>query len=194
MTYQTHSKESFRRQLLAADEESPALRAEYNRRIKTMFEVKVSPAKKAWFTLLLIFCLASGCAAISLVVTETLPPAARVGLMLGAAFSAAWAFYLFRIVRRGTLRRQIDPPAAAGMGFVFSLAMCIVFAVSGMDAAKVVLMAVLFLFPAGLMLIRTVVEQAEMRTHERILELEYKISRLDEKLGGDDDLLGTGVR
>ena len=47
MTYHTQSKETFRRQLLAADEESPALRAEYNRRFKAMFEVKISPAKKA---------------------------------------------------------------------------------------------------------------------------------------------------
>ena len=194
MTYQTQDKESFRRRMLAADTENPALRAEYDRRIKAMFEVTISPAKKAWFAFLTIFCIVAGAAAVSLAVTERLPPAARVALLMGAAFSAAWAFYLFRIVRRGTLRRQIDPPAAAGMAFAFSLAMCVLFAVAGMPTDKVVLTAVLFLLPAGLMLIRTVIEQAEMRTQERIVELEYKIARLSEKLGGDDDLLGTGVR
>jgi len=63
-----------------------------------------------------------------------------------------------------------------------------------MPADKVVLAGMLFLLPAGLMLLRTVIEQAEMRTQERIVELEFKIARLSEKLGGEDDLLGTGVR
>ena len=194
MTYQTQDKESFRRRMLAAEKENPALRAEYDRRIKAMFEVTVSKPKKIWFACLVLFCIAAGAAAIQLADTETLPPAARIALLMGAAFSAAWAFFLARILRRGTLRRQIDPPTAAAMAFVFALAMCVVFAVAGMPADKVVLAGMLFLLPAGLMLLRTVIEQAEMRTQERIVELEYKIARLSEKLGGEDDLLGTGVR
>ncbi|MEO6436756.1 MAG: hypothetical protein ABIP55_13490 [Tepidisphaeraceae bacterium] len=194
MTYHTQSKEAFRRRLLAADEENPALRAQYDRRIKAMFEVTLSKPKKAWFACLTLFCVVGGGAALQQAITEKLPPAARMGLLLGAAFSAAWAFYLIRILRHGTMQMRIDPPAAAGMGFVFSLLMCVLFAVSEMPADKVVLAGMLFLLPAGLILLRTVIEQAEMRTQERIVELEYKIARLSEKLGDDDDLLGTGVR
>jgi hypothetical protein len=194
MTYHTQSKATFRRRLLAADAENPALRAEYDRRIRAMFEVTLSKTKKTWFAVLTLFCVAAGAAAVQLAVTEALPPAARVGLVMGAAFSAAWAFYLVRILRRGTMRMRIDPPAAAGMGFAFALAMCLLFAVAGMPADKVVLAGMLFLLPAGLILLRTVIEQSEMRTQERIVELEYKIARLSEKLGDDDDLLGTGVR
>ena len=194
MAYQTQDKESFRRRMLAAEKENPALRAEYDRRIKAMFEVTVSTSKKIWFACLMLFCVAAGAAAIQLAVTETLPPVARIALLMGAAFSGAWAFFLARILRRGTLRRRVDPPTAAGMAFLFSVLMCVVFSVAGMPTDQVVLIGVLFLLPAGLILIRTVIEQAELRTQERIVELEYKITRLSEKLGGDDDLLGTGVR
>jgi hypothetical protein len=194
MTYHTQSKETFRRRLLAADEENPALRAEYDRRIQAMFEVTLSRSKKAWFVMLALFCVIGGAAALQLAITETLPPAARIGLLMGVAFSAAWAFYLIRILRRGTMRWRIDPPAAAGMAYVFSLLMCVLFAVSGMPADKVLLAGMLFLPPAGLILLRTVIEQSEMRTQERIVELEYKIALLAEKLGDDDDLLGSGVR
>ena len=194
MTYQTQDKESFRRRMLAAETENPALRADYDRRIKAMFEVTLSIPKKISLALLVLFCIVAGAAAIQLAITETLPPAARITLLLGAAFSATWALFLGRILRRGTVRRRIDPPVIAGMAFVFAQAMCILFAVAGMPADKVVLAGMLFLLPAGLMLLRTVIEQAEMRTQERIVELEYKIARLSEKIGGDDDLLGTGVR
>jgi hypothetical protein len=195
MTYQTHSDQDFRQRLLAAEPQNAALRAEYDRRIQAMFEVTVHPAKKAWFAFLVLFCVVSGTAAMVLAVTETLPPAARIGLLMGAAFSGAWAFFLFRIVRRGTLRQRIDAPAAAGMMFVFSLLMCVLFAVSGMPTDKVLLAGVLFLLPAGLILLRTVVEQSEMRTQERLVELEYKIAVLTEKLKRDDDggSLGSGV-
>lgn len=194
MTYQTQDKESFRRRLLAAETENPALRADYDRRIKAMFEVSISTPKKIWFGFLVLFCIVAGAAAVQLAITETLPTAARIALLMGAAFAATWALFLGRIVWRGTLRRRVDPPTAAGMGFLFSVLMCVVFSVGGMPNDQVLMVGMLFLLPAGLMLIRSVIEQAEMRTQERIVELEYKIARLSEKLGGDDDLLGAGVR
>ena len=195
MTYHTHSKQDFRRRLLAAEPENPALRAEYERRIHAMFEVPLSRPKRIWFTTLTVFAAVCGVGAIILVTTERgLPPAARVALVAGAAFAASWVFFLTRIVARGTFRRRVDAPTAAGMGFAFSLIMCVIFAVAGMAAEQVILMGMLFLLPAGLILLRTVIEQSEMRTQERLVELEYKIALLTEKLGGDDDLLGTGVR
>lgn len=196
MTDLAESKRAFRQRMMSAENETPALRAEYERRINAMFEKKISKPKKMWFITLTLFCLIGGGIALTLALTEKgLPPAARIGLLLGTAFSAAWAFFLMRIIQRGTMQLRIDPPLAAGMGFCFSLLMCVLFAVSGMPASYVTMNAVLFLIPAGLILLRTVIEQSEMRTQERLVELQYKIARLSERLGDDDDhLLGTGVR
>ncbi len=195
MTDLAESKRQFRQRMLSAENETPALRAEYDRRINAMFEKNLSKLKKLWFTTLVLFCLISGGIALTLALTEKgLPLIARIGLLLGTTFSAAWAFFLIRILRRGSMRLRIDPPLAAGMGFCFALLMCVLFAVSGMPASYVTMYGVLFLIPAGLMLLRTVIEQSEMRTQERLVELQYKIARLSERLGDDDDLLGTGVR
>ena len=39
----------------------------------------------------------------------------------------------------------------------------------------------LFLLPASVIVLRTVVEQSELRTRERLLELEYKLAQLAER-------------
>lgn len=188
-------KTDFRERLLASETIDSALRAEYERKLSTMFETQLSAKKRIWFTILILFSVTAGAVAIMLAVTEKLPPAPRIGLLIGAAFSAAWVFYLVRMLRRGVMRRRIDPPVAAGMAFGFSLLMCIVLAVGGAPSDKVLLMAVLFLIPAGLMLLRTVIEQSEMRMQERLVELQYNIARLAERLGDDDsDQAGAGVR
>jgi hypothetical protein len=80
------------------------------------------------------------------------------------------------------------------MGFVFALLMCTLFAIGGMPPAYVTMNAALFLIPAGLIVIRTVIEQSESRTQERLVELQYKVARLAEKFGDDEDLFGSSVR
>ena len=201
MTYQTQDKESFRRRLLAADAENPALRAEYERRLQAMWEPRLSLSQRvAWSATGLLglgFTVWFGYWAIR--APETFPILLRVGFALGALFGLAWAVFAYGIVRRGTTRLKTDPMAAAGMGWVFVVVTLTIFMVAGsasreLWAVKIVVNGLFFVIAAATILLRTVIEQAEMRTQERIVELEYKIARLSEKLGGDDDLLGTGVR
>jgi hypothetical protein len=45
-----------------------------------------------------------------------------------------------------------------------------------------VIFCFLFLLPAAVMLLGTQTEQAEIRTQERLLELEYRLARLTEAL------------
>lgn len=182
-----------REQLLATDPIDSTLHAEYERKMTAMFETKLTRKKQIWLKLLTLFSVAGCILALLLAVTEALPLRARVSLLLGAAFAAAWTVYFVQMIFRGTMRRRIDPPLAAGMAYGFSLAMCILFAVSGVPTERVLLMGMLLLLPASILLLRTIVEQSELRTQEQLLELQYKLSKLAEKFDDDGGDAGAGV-
>jgi Kef-type K+ transport system membrane component KefB len=186
------NKTELRERLLAAETTDAALRGEYERKLVAMFELQLSTAKKVWLKVLTLFSVACCALALTLALTEKLPPGPRTALLIGAAFAAAWTVYLSQLLRRGTFRRRIDAPMAAGMAFAFSLAMCVVLAVAGVPTEKILLIGMLFLLPAGLILLRTIIEQSEMRMQEQLVELQYRIARLAEKFD-DDDSAGVGV-
>lgn len=186
-----HAKDELRDRLLAEQASDPHLKLEYERKLNAMFEIQLTPLKKVWFTALIGFALISGALVLTLALTEPLRPLVRTALLSGVAFAAAWIVFLGQLLRRGTMRRRIDPPMAAGMAFVFALMMCILMAIAGAPMDQVILTAMLFLFPAGLMVLRTVVEQSEMRTQEHLVELQYRLARLEDRL--DDGELGAGV-
>jgi hypothetical protein len=183
----------FQNQLLAAESTNSALRADYERKLNAMLETQLSAGKKLWFFAVLCFAIAMIGIVGTLLLTEKLPLRAQVGLGVGILFAVSWIVFLARMLRRGVMRKKIDPPLAAVMGFAFALIMCILMAVGGMPAETVTLNAVLFLIPAGLMVMRTVIEQSELRTQERLTELQYKIAVLSERIG-DDDASGAPVR
>jgi hypothetical protein len=152
---------------LAKQTNDPALGSEYERKLNSMYEIQLSVSKKLWFVALAGFCLVIGTVAVALALTETLPPALRTLLLVGAAFAAAWLAFFIRMLRRGALLRRVDPPMAAGMAFVFSMIMSMLLAIGGLPVERVILVAVLILFPAGLLVLRTVAEQSEMQTQQR---------------------------
>lgn len=186
-----NDKAELRSRLLAEQTSDPNLRLDHERRLLAMFETRLTAGKKLWFVALTVFCLGAGASAVTLAVTEKLPPLARTALIAGAIFSLAWVAFLVNLLRRGSVLRRVDPPRAAGMAFLFSVAVCILMAVGKAPTEQTILMAVLLLIPAGLIVLRTAVEQSEMRTQERLVELQYRVAQLAERL--DDGGAGSGV-
>jgi hypothetical protein len=185
MTIHDQNKIELRERLLDVQTTDAALRADYERKMKAMFEVQLSAVKKLWFVTLILFSVGAGGMALVLGLTEPLPLASRASLLLGAGFSAAWCVYFIQLLVRGVYRRRIDAPMAAGMAFIFTLVMCGLLALGGVPAERVLLIAMLFLIPAGIILLRTIIEQSEMRTQERLVELQYELRTLAKRF--DDD-------
>jgi hypothetical protein len=178
-----------RERLLALEPETPALRADYQRKVNAMLEVPLSRARRLSLVLVLAGAVASAALLAALLLTETVPGHVRLAFAVGIAFALAWAMYSARILRRGVYRRTSDSTAAAGMAFGFTMATAVGFALAmGRRLDPFLMFGFLFVLPAAVILLRTVVEQAELRTHERILELEYRLARLSEGLarGGPD--------
>jgi hypothetical protein len=183
----------FQQQLLAAESTDSALRTEYERKRNAMFETELSAARKLGFLTLCLFNFLVIGLVVVLLLTESMPRRAAVPLALGVGFAVAWTIFFIQMLRRGAVRRRIDPPLAAGMGFFFALAMCVVLAVSGVELNSVMLISIMLLIPAGVNLVRVQIQQSELRTQERLLELQYRLSVLSERIGGDDDMAGSGV-
>jgi hypothetical protein len=187
------SQTYLQQQLLDADAGDASLRAGYERKRNAMLETRLTAGKKLAFITLCAFNFVVIGLVITLLLTEPLPRRAMIPLILGVGFSLAWLVYFIAMIRRGAIRRRTDPPLAAGMGFFFAMAMCIVLLLSGVETSAVMLLSILLLIPAGLNVIRVQIDQAEMRTQERIIELQYRLAVLSERIGGDDDTAGSAV-
>jgi hypothetical protein len=133
--------------------------------------------------IVLVAAAAMGVLFVALLATEAAPWRTRGAFAVGLLFAAAWVAYALRILRRGTYHRKTDSTTAANMAWIFSIVTAVAFALLTPNKDPFLLFGFLFLLPAAVILLRTVTEQSELRTQERLLELEYKLTRLSETLG-----------
>ena len=176
---QTHM---MREHLLAQDPETPALRADYERKLNAMLEVPLSPVRRTSTWLVLIAAAGMAVLFAALLLTESVPWKTRSAFVVGLAFAGLWVAYAVRILRRGTYHRKLDSTTAANMAWVFSIITAVAFALLSRQQDPFVIFGFLFLLPAAVILLRTTTEQSELRTQERLLELEYKLAQLGEAL------------
>ena len=171
-----------REHLLALESEDPALRAEYERRLNAMLEVPLSATRRTSTVVVLVVAAAMAVLFTALLATESVPWKTRSAFGIGLLFAAGWVAYAVRILRRGTYHRRTDSTTAANMAWTFSVVTAVAFALLAPTKDPFVIFGFLFLLPAAVILLRTVTEQSELRTQERLLELEYKLARLTETL------------
>jgi cation transport ATPase len=176
------SNELSREHLLALEQPDPALRAEYERKLNAMLEIPLSPVRRA--STVIVLAAAAGMAVlfVALLATESVPWKTRGAFAVGLLFAAGWVAYAVRILRRGAYHRKTDSTTAANMAWIFSIVTAVAFALLSPDKNPFLIFGFLFLLPAAVILLRTVTEQSELRTQERLLELEYKLTRLSETL------------
>jgi cation transport ATPase len=171
-----------REHLLALEPEDPALRAEYERRLNAMLEVPLTTTRRVSTIAVAVVATAMGVLFVALVATESVPWKTQGAFALGLLFAAGWVAYAVRILRRGTYHRRTDSTTAANMVWVFTVLTAVAFALAAPRRDPFVIFGFLFLLPAAVILLRTVTEQSELRTQERLLELEHKLARLAETL------------
>jgi hypothetical protein len=180
--------------LLAAETIDSALRAQYERKLKTMFEHEISPWKKLFFISVTAAGIIGGGATLLLAMTEPVSERVRTMLLCLSGFALAWAFYCIRVMWRGRYRARFDAPIAAGMAFCFSTILCALLLADGrIGAQNVLLIGAMTLLPSSLFMVNALVRQSEMRIQEQLVRLEYKIAKLNQKLGDDEGDAGAGV-
>jgi hypothetical protein len=115
------------------------------------------------------------------------PPAVLEAMALGGIFGLAGLVLVGRMLLRGTFRRDRDASQQAALIWVFVVLLVTLFMMAGgirsIQGVGLTVIGIVFLIGAGVMLLRTVVEQSELRTREKLLELELRVARISEELG-----------
>src|SRR4029078_13362854 len=119
-------------------------------------------------------------------VHDELPLLARAGLVGGAVFEMAWAFLCGRALRRGTWELRTQPAARAGLAWGLAVLLETCFLVLApqfpdhFEATLALFCGLVLLIGAGVMLVCSRVQQAELRTRESLLRLEYRLAEIAE--------------
>jgi hypothetical protein len=182
--------EDFREKLLAAEKTSPAYREKYERELRALLDQKVTGFGKWaaiwWLALGIGFAVLFG--ALAVMAPSELHWIARASFALGSVFGAAWAVLWGTILRRGGLNLRTHPNVMAGLGWGLGISSTTLFMLGAWqlpDRTAGLLMVVnglVFLLVAAVGMIHNRIERAELRTREKLLEMECRLAEIAEKL------------
>lgn len=179
---------SFKSNLLNAESAVPAdarARLRYEKQLADLFESPLTAGRKAGlvFATLVGVGTAIQCAAI-LMVHRPLNPVMIEGMTLGILFGVACAVACARVLVRGTFRRRGDSTTYANLIWVFTVLMQVAFmqadALHPQSSPRFTVFGLVFVIGASVILLRTVAEQSELRTREKLLEIQLDVAELKE--------------
>lgn len=156
-----------------------------------MFEIELNPFKRAVFSLatLLSAAMAIFFGVLAAVTFGKLPIWGPLMFAAGALFAAAFAVVYGASALTGRLRRKTHPPAAAGLawGVVVTISTLSLLAAPSLPDPVVgnhmVLTSLTFLVLGAVFLLASKAEQSELRMQEKLLEIEYRLAELAERVG-----------
>ena len=181
-------RKRFGEQLLEAEQVTPSLKERYDMQMQAMFEKPVRGARKlAWIgstAMGIGFLILFGTMAI--LVPPEFPVLGRIGFALGALFGLIWAIFGVRILQKGVIDLRFHPRAAAGMGWAFTVILVILAMLlagrhpDSIVGVQMILIGLVFLVMAAVFMIFARIEQSELRTREKLLEIELRLAELSE--------------
>ncbi|MGD9496273.1 MAG: hypothetical protein AB7Y46_08180 [Armatimonadota bacterium] len=179
----------FRDELIAADSVASDHRERYERAVQEMLHRQLSVAHKVGHVVGAV--ISAGLAVTFAVVAATgseLPVLARVAFGVGTVFSAGWAVLMVRIIVRGKVDLRGDANTMTGMtwGFVVILMTLLLLLTGevrdGIQSLHMLVSGLVFLVMGAAFLITNRVDQAELKTRGKLLEIEYRLAQLSERL------------
>ncbi len=176
-------------QLLGIEQWDPIYQERYRKELQKMLEKKLTGARRwvyiFWAALGTGFTLLFGTLAI---IAGELPLLARFGFAVGAVFGLVWACLAGSIVKRGVFDLKAHPKAMAGLSWGLVVIMVTLFMLIGgglPDAIKGVQMVVnglVFLIMAAMFMVLSRINEAELKTREKLLEIELRLAEIAEKM------------
>ena len=183
---------SLGQRLLAVEPLSPDSRQQLEQELSHMFQRELTTTRRTFFGAVAASALVSGGICGALALTEPdLPTLPRIALAVGSLFGLAWAVVAARICWRGALDLKRDARQIAAMVWTFTVLMMTFFLAAGMTADDrlqgLLLIAggLPFLIGAGVYWLSYRIEQAELNTQEKFLQLELRLAGLGERLGAE---------
>jgi hypothetical protein len=179
---------SLGQRLLAVEPLSPGSRQHLEQELSHMFQRELSTTRRTFFGAVAVGALVSGGVCGALALTEPdLPTLPRIALAVGALIGIAWALTASRICWRGALDVKRDSRQIAAMVWTFTVLMMTFFLFAGMNAENrlqgilMIVGGLPFLVGAGVYWLNYRIEQAELASQERFLQLELRLAMLSER-------------
>jgi hypothetical protein len=169
---------------------TPSLKERYDQEIHSMLEKKLTTVGRViWLISTVVgigFAAAFG--GLAAFLPTDLPWQGRLGFAGGALFGIGWAWLGVRILRRGSIQFRTDEGMVAAMPWawpVFLLTIFMVWAPNNLMGLRMILMGLAFLLMGGVFLTAAIIRQSELRSREKLLEIEYRLAELTESLRRD---------
>ncbi|MHC4155421.1 MAG: hypothetical protein ACYST6_10940 [Planctomycetota bacterium] len=186
------SDKTLRDKLVDMEKPNANYREEYEKEVRAMFEKKLTGLTRTWAIVGLImglgFFILFG--SLAVIVPREFPLWGRFIWALGAVFGLGFAGLETWVLKKGAVNLKTDNMAMAGLGWAFVVIVAstiLVFSARFPDPMKGVraLIAVLiFLVLAAVGLLKAFIQRSEVNTREKLLEIEYRIAELAEKVEG----------
>ncbi|HUU26536.1 MAG TPA: hypothetical protein VM123_01875 [archaeon] len=183
----------FREELISMEPVNHELQLKFEREIEKMFNQEITGLRRfglwAKNTFLLLFGIVLICSAF-FNQPISLPPLGRWLWGIGGAFTLGIALLELRIVwnKKMDLRKDSKVSTLVGTTGMTVLAFSILFAgLYSRDLQQMVIlapMAMLVMIIGILISVYNRVQQGELNTREKLLEIEYRLTALDERLPG----------
>jgi hypothetical protein len=169
---------------------TPSLKERYDLEVQAMLEKKLTTlGRVVWLIATIVgvgfAAVFGGLAAFA---PAGIPWQGRLGFAGGALFGLGWALLGIRILRRGSFQFRADEGMVAAMSWVwpvFLLTIFMVWAPNNLMGLRMILMGLAFLLMGAVFLTTSVIRQAELRSREKLLEIEYRLAELSESLRRD---------
>jgi hypothetical protein len=170
---------------LQAEATSPALRDKYEKEVANMLETKLEGFKK-WHLIGsgVITFIMGGFFGYTGITQTHLPALIRIGFGGGALFGFAWTGMVAWIVHRKSLNKKTDTTFMAHWAWgavLFNMVIILLVGGKNPDSTRSVFMAVsglVFLLMGALFMLANRIEQSELRTREKLLEIELKLLQM----------------
>jgi hypothetical protein len=179
----------FRERLLELEQMTPAVKERYDKEVQAMLERRITGTdRKVWLggtIMSVVFAVLLGVFAIIPPLAEV-PLFPRIGPAVGALFSVGFAIFFLRVFRRGSFDLKSDASFFIGMIWLMVvLAVAMFMVMSLLVPDRIVglwlsVFGVVVLVIGAVFLIRHGIAQSELRTREKLLEIEYRLAELVE--------------
>ncbi len=183
-------RKTFRDRLVAMEQITPAMKERYQKGVQAMFEKKLTTfGKLAWIgsgILGILFLVYFGTVAI--IAPSELPALPRIVFVLGALFALAWVGVCASIIKRGAFHRISHSKAAAGIAWGFTIVVMTVAMLyadkhpDSLTGIRGICIGLTLLVITATFMIASRIQQSELRTREKLLEIELRMAELMEKL------------
>lgn len=177
-----------REQLIGLEKVNPVLRERYDKEVSEMLTQELKGMRKWSLVATGVISLGLGVTFASVaVIGSELPSLIRIGFAVGAAFSFAWVGMAVWILKGGVHKSRQHPTWMANWTWGVTLSMMIIFMMqAGKEPDSVrsvfmVLNGLVYLLMGALFLIRNCIEQAELKTREKLLEIELRLAEIEER-------------